>query len=108
MEELLKKQDNIRCNGDGASHQNGAAEHDIKTVITMEKTMLMHVALRCPEGRMSTYIWPIAMHYAIWVYKQIPDRQSGLSAIEICSRSRFDPTSETLSKFHGWVVQHML
>ena len=28
--------------------------------------------------------------------------QSGLSAIEIWSRSRFEPVSETLSNFHVW------
>ena len=29
--------------------------------------------------------------------------QSGLSAIEIWSRSKFEPLSETLSNFHVWV-----
>ena len=41
MEELLKKQKNIRFSGDGTSHQNGAAERAIKTVVTMERNMLM-------------------------------------------------------------------
>ena len=49
MEELLKKQQNIRFSGDGASHQNGAAERAIKTVVTMERNMLIHAALRCTE-----------------------------------------------------------
>ena len=42
------------------------------------------------------------MDYAVWVYNQIPDMQSGLSDIEIWSRSRFEPVSETLSNFHVW------
>ena len=41
MEELLKKQQKIRFSGAGASHQNGAAERAIKTVVTMASTMLM-------------------------------------------------------------------
>ena len=35
MEELLKKQQNIRFSGAGASHQNGVAERAIKTVVIM-------------------------------------------------------------------------
>ena len=49
MEELLKKQQKIRFCGDGASHQNVSSERAIKTLFTMEMTMLMHAALRCPE-----------------------------------------------------------
>ena len=45
MEELLKNQQKIRFSGAGASHQNGAAERAIKTVVTMARTMLMHAEL---------------------------------------------------------------
>ena len=62
----------------------------------------MHAALRCPEEKLSTDIWPMAMDYAVWVYNRIPDMQSGLSAIEIWSRSGFEPVSETLSNCHVW------
>ena len=97
MEELLKNQQKIRFFGAGASHQNGAAERAIKTVVTMERTMLMHAVLRCPEDTLSTDLWPMAMDYALWVYNKTPDIQSGSSTIEIWSRSRFEPVSETLS-----------
>ena len=89
MEELLKKQQKVRFSGAGASHQNGAAEGAIKTVVTMTRTMVMHNALRCPEDTLSTDLWPMAMGYAVWVYNRIPDMQYGLSAIEIYSSSRF-------------------
>ena len=71
--------------------KNGAAERAIKTVVTMARTMLMHAALRRPEDTFSTDICPMAMYYAVWVYNWTPDMQSGLSAIEIWSRSRFEP-----------------
>ena len=35
MEELLKKQQKIRFSGSGASHQNGAAERAINTVVNI-------------------------------------------------------------------------
>ena len=64
--------------------------------------MLVHAALRFPDDTLSTDIWPMAMDYAVWVYNQTPDIQSGLSAIEIWSRSRFEPVSEILSNCNVW------
>ena len=64
--------------------------------------MLIHAAHRCPEDTLSNDIWPMLMDYAVWVYNRIPDMQSGLSAIEILSRSRFEPVSETLINCHVW------
>ena len=62
----------------------------------------MHASLRCPEDTFSTALCPMVMDYAVWFYNCIPDMQSGLSAIEIWSRSRFEPVSETLSNCHVW------
>ena len=100
MEELLNQQQNIRFSGDCASHQNGAAESGIKTVVTMEKRILMHADIICPECTLSTDLWSMAMDYYVWIYNRIPDMQSGLSAIEIWLRSRFEPVSETLRNFY--------
>ena len=72
----MKKLQNIRFSGAGASHKNGVAERAIKTVFNMERTMLMHAALRCPEDTLSTDLWPMAMDYSIWVYNSTPDMQS--------------------------------
>ena len=102
MKNLLKQQQKIRFSGAEASHQNGAPERSIKMVATMETTMLMHAALRCPEDTLSTDFWPMEMQYYVWVYNQIPDMQSGLSAIEIWSRLIFEPVSEILSNYHFW------
>ena len=49
MEELLKNQKKIRFSGENDSHQNGASERAIKTVVTMPRNILMHAALRCPD-----------------------------------------------------------
>ena len=83
MEELLKNQQKIMFSRDVASHQNVSAERAIKTVVTMARTMLMHAAIRCPEDTFSTYLWPMAMDYYLWVYNCIPNIQSGFSATEI-------------------------
>ena len=83
MEDLLKQQQKISFSWAGASHQNGAAERAIKTVVTMSRTMLMHAALRFAEDTLSTDLWTMEINYSVWVYNRIPDMQSGLYAIEI-------------------------
>ena len=93
MEELLKNQQKIIFSGAGSPHYNGASYCAIKIVVTMARTTLINAAVRCPEEKLSTDIWPMAMDYAVWVYNRIPDMQYGLSAIEICSRSRIEPVS---------------
>ena len=98
----MKKQQKIRLSEAGASHQNGAAKRAINTVVTMARNMLMHAAIICPEDTLSTDLWPMEMDYSVWVYNRTPDMQSGLSAIEIWSRSRFEPVSEILSNCHVW------
>ena len=62
----------------------------------------MHNVIRFPEDTLSTDIWTMAMDYDIWIYNRIPDMQSGLSTIEIWSRSRFEPVSETLRNCQIW------
>ena len=51
MKELLKKQQKKRFSWSGALHQDRAEERAIKTVITMESTLLIHDALIFPEGK---------------------------------------------------------
>ena len=61
------------------------------TVVTMERTMFMYDALRCPEYTLYTDHWTMEMYYTVWVYNQILDMHSVLSAIKIWSRSMFEP-----------------
>ena len=57
----------------------------------------MHAELRCTEETLSTDLWTMEMDYDVWVYNRIPDVQSGLSAIEIWSRSVNNVSSGHLS-----------
>ena len=74
-------------------------------VFTMLSTTLIHAVLRFPDDTFSNDIWPMAMDYDVWVYNRILYMKSGLSAIGIWSRSRFEPVSETLINCHVWGFQ---
>ena len=47
MEDMLKKQKNIKFSGASASHQNEKEERAIKTVVTMASTILMQAWMIC-------------------------------------------------------------
>ena len=83
MEELFKKQQNIRFIGASASHKNGASERATNMEVTMARTMLIHTEIICTDDTLSTDICPTTIYSAVWVYNSIPDMQFGLSAIEI-------------------------
>ena len=90
IECLLNMHKNIQFCVSGASHQNGAAESAIKTLVTMGKTMLIHTVIRFIEENFPTDICSMAIQYDVCIYNQIHEIHPGLSAIEICSKLRFD------------------
>ena len=98
----MKKHQNIRFGRSRASHQNGASERAVKTMVTIESNMRMKTALRYLEETFSTAIWPMRIYYAIFIYNMIIGVQYILSMIEVWSRSRFEIVSETLSNFRVW------
>ena len=79
MQELLKNDQTISLSGVGAAHQNGVAERTIKTVVSMACTMMLHAAMKSPEGTITTKLWPMAMDHASWIYNRIPKTDTSLS-----------------------------
>ena len=72
MTQLLEDDQHIHFSGAGAAHQNGVAERAIQNVVKMARTMLIHAAMRSPDGTISADLWPMAMDHAVWLYNRIP------------------------------------
>ena len=102
MDHIVKCNQQIRFSGVGAAHQNGVAERGIQTVVSMAHTMMIHAAMRSPQGSVSADLWPMAIDHAVWLYNRIPKRETGFSALELWSRSQFLPSKEILSTSHTW------
>ena len=81
MDYILKKQQKIRISGSIASYPNMAENQALVKMVTMERNMFVHAVIISPEDTVSTNHWPIPMYYAVWIYNQIPDMKSVLSAI---------------------------
>jgi hypothetical protein len=86
LEHLAKGNQDIRFSGVGTGHQNGVSERAIRTITSMARTMMLHAALRSPEGFITADLWPMAMDYAIWLYNWVPSATTGLSPLDLFTR----------------------
>ena len=100
LDELITTNQRVRFSGSGAAHQNGVAERGILTVVSMARKMLLHAAMRNPSIQADH--WPMAMDYAVWLYNHIPRMDSGLSPLELWSRSRSLDLKASLQNCHVW------
>lgn len=77
-----------RFAGVGAHHQNGIAERNIQTIMSMARTMMLHAAIHWPEAT-DTCLWPMAVDYAVFIHNHLPNRQTGLSPVDLFTRTRW-------------------
>ena len=70
--------------------------------------MMIHTEIRFPYGTINTEIWRTEIDNAVWMYNFIPNTHTGLTPIKVCSRSIFEPDSDTLANFHFWVCPNYL
>jgi hypothetical protein len=102
LNELVTKGQRIRFAGSGAAHQNGVAERSILTITGMARTMLLHAALRHGGSHIHQDLWPQAIDHAVWLYNRIPRVDSGLSPMEMWTRSTAMNIADTLGNCHVW------
>ena len=100
--ELLQGNQSLTLSGVGAAHQNAVAERAIKTVVNMARSMLLHAALRSPEGAITAEFWPMAMDHATWLYNCIPHMDTGFAPIQLWTQSSYMDTKHVLSCCHVW------
>ena len=99
VDNLIQHQQSIRHSGVGAKWQNGAAEGAIGMVVSRARTLMIHAALHWPEEEDET-LWPLSLNHAAHLYNHTPNEASGISPIEIFSRSVSD--HKDLKNTHTW------
>ena len=86
--ELNQKQS---FSGVGAKHQNARAERSIQTIMYMARTFMLHVALHWNEsGTDNLALWPFAVKHAVWLYNRVPNRITGLTPLELLTKTKAD------------------
>ena len=102
MECLLEQKQSIRFSGVGAAHQNGVAERNIKTIVDIARTILIHAAIHSEQGHITAELWPMAMDHAVWIYNRTPKMDSGMSPLELISRTKIWPYDDIFRNCHVW------
>ena len=58
----------IRFIGTGAAQHNSVVERNMKTIVYMSQTMLLHAVIKSSEGIISAYLWSMATNHTVWLY----------------------------------------
>ena len=87
--------------GVGAQHQNANAERTIQTIMYMACTFLIHVSLHWSDhGVDDLFLWSFAVKHAAWLYNRLPNRVTGLSPLELLTKTKTD--HQDLLRSHIW------
>ena len=98
-DELTRKGQMAQYSSAGSHHQNGKAKRGIRTVMAMARTMLLHSAIHWAEVA-DPSLWPMAVKHAVFLYNLIPNLSTGLSPIDLWSKTRFP--MRKLHNLHVW------
>lgn len=87
--------------GVGAQHQNAKAERAIQTVMWMARSFMLHVSMHWSErGVDDIALWGFAVKHATWLYNRIPNRYTGVTPLELLTKTKAD--HRDLSRTHVW------
>ena len=88
-----------RLSGVGAHHHNGIAERHIRTIMGMARTMLLHANMHWPDMK-DLSLWPMAVHYAVFIWNRMPSVSTGLCPFDIFTQTRWP--QRRFHDFHVW------
>ena len=86
-EDVAANNQTIDFSGVGAHHQNGVAEHAIGTVTRFARTMMLQQAILWPDAA-SLKLWPFAMDHAVYIWNNLPKKDTRLSALEMLTQMK--------------------
>ncbi|KAI2508011.1 hypothetical protein MHU86_6418 [Fragilaria crotonensis] len=96
---LAEFQQVIRFAGVGAHHHNGIAERNIRTIMAIARTMMLHSAIHWPDVADPT-LWPLAVKHAVFLVNHMPDPRTGLSPHDVFTKTRWE--QKKLMDVHVW------
>ncbi len=89
--ECKEKGQSQSSSGVGVQHQNARAERAIQTIMFMAHSFMVHSSLHwTDQGSDDILLWPFAVKHAVWIYSRVPNRQSGLTPLELLMKSKAD------------------
>ena len=67
----------------------------------MARSFMVHASLHWTDrGSDDISLWPFAVKHAVWLYNRVPNRTSGLTPLELLTKSKAD--HRDLLRCHVW------
>jgi hypothetical protein len=90
-QECIDKGQTRSFSGVGVQHQNSRAKHAIQMIMYMARCCMVHSSLHLADrGSDDISLWPFAVKHAMWLYNRVPSRLSGLTPLELLTKSKAD------------------
>ena len=88
MKQLEAHKQIITFVGTSAHHHNAIAERFIQTIMSIAGTIMIHAASHWPKMTADATLWPLAVKYAVYIFNRVPNRETGLSALDVFTSTR--------------------
>ena len=100
-DDCVAKDQTQSFSGVGAKHQNAVAERNIQTICYWARHMMVHAAVHWPANNADNIrLWPFAIQHAVWLFNRTPNRVTGLTPLEVLTRTKSD--HRELRRAHVW------
>ena len=96
---LAKYQQVNRFAGSGAHHHNGIAERNIRTIMAIARTMMLHSGIHWPSVA-DPALWPLAVTHAVYLVNHVPDPGTGLAPADVFTKTKWE--QKKLHDLHVW------
>ena len=79
----------VKFAGVGAHHHNGHAERAIQTIMSIARTMMLHLVVHWPDVADAT-LCPMAVSHAVFLHNHVPHLTSGLCPSDVFTKSTWE------------------
>jgi hypothetical protein len=107
--ECKEKGQSQSFSGVGAQHQNARAERAIQRIMFMACSFMVHASLHWTDrGSDDILLWPFAVKHVVWIYNRVPNCQSGLTPLELLTKSKKLSASKPKASFQKQYLRSFL
>ena len=98
VSEIRERNQKINYCGVNAHHKNAIAERSIRTISECARALLLHASLRWKSG-IDSSLWPMAVHYAVYLYNHTPN-SNGIAPADLYTGVQVE--RHKLKNIHTW------
>ena len=90
----------MRFAGVGADHHKGITKRNIRIIMAMACTIMLHAAIHWPAIA-NTTLGPLAVNHAVFLVNHVPDPRTGLCPADLFTKTRWE--QQKLNNLHVWM-----